>query len=528
MKATSLAARVTGTLAMGLCLLAAPAARAAGIKVLEPRLGTVKPTTPELESSTPVQRLVVKFQEGTRVRLRNGIIQALTGERGPEESGRMARHGLTDVKLLNDLVEARKVLERVPRMGPPGRLFRDDELTLAERKSAAEERSGKEMADLDLYFEVPLKPGARAEDVNALVMALNALDSVEIAYAEPGDEPASVDFGRGAGRAKGPGGAEKTARYDGQQGYLDAAPAGIDARYAWTVPGGRGQGVQLVDVEGGWTERHEDMPGFFYEGGVALNDDEWRDHGSAVVGMMAGPANGLGITGIAHEARVGREGIAQQSLASAIAHAARAVGRGGVVLVELQAPGPRTVQQCSCNTSQCNDVPLEYWSAIFDAIAQATAHGVHVVEAAGNGGVNLDDPAYHGLFNRTVRDSGAILVGASTATTRAPMCWTNYGSRVDVHGWGEKVVTLGYGDLFAASDNRDYTATFSGTSSAAPMVAGAVASLQGAATAAGKGAVAPRVMRELLRSTGTPQADSPKHIGSLPDLRTALPKLLAP
>jgi serine protease len=150
-----------------------------------------------------------------------------------------------------------------------------------------------------------------------------------------------------------------------------------------------------------------------------------------------------------------------------------------------------------------------------------------VVEAAGNGGVDLDDPAYHGLFERAVRDSGAILVGASTATSRAPMCWTNYGSRVDVHGWGEKVVTLGYGDLFAASDNRDYTATFSGTSSAAPMVAGAVASLQGASLAAGKGPVGPRVMRELLRSTGTPQADSAKHIGSLPNLRTAIPKLLA-
>ena len=525
MKIRSVAARMSRTLALGLGLLAASGGWAAGVKVLEPRLGTVKPTTPELDSDTPVQRLVVKFQEGTRVRIRQGLIQALSGERGPEERKRMRRQGLSDERLLKDVLDTRREWERMRRFGPPGRLFREDEATLAERKSTAEDLSGREMADSDLYYEVPLQPGARAEDVNALIMRLNALDSVEIAYAEPVSEPASVDFGV-ADRARSSTPSGVTSLFDGQQGYLGPGPVGIDARYAWTQAGGRGQGVKLVDVEGAWNDRHEDMPDFFYEGGVPLADLEWRQHGTAVMGVMAGEANGFGVTGIAHAAQVGREGIGQQSMASAITHAARAVGRGGVVLVELQALGPRTVKRCACNTSQCNYVPLEYWRATFDAIAQATAQGVHVVEAAGNGGVDLDDPAYRGAFNRAQRDSGAILVAASTATTRAPMCWTNYGNRVDVHGWGEKVVTLGYGDLSGATENRGYTATFSGTSSAAPMVAGAVACLQGAATAAGKGAVSPRTLREALRVTGTPQASSAKEIGPLPNLRAALPRVL--
>ncbi|MFL5353535.1 S8 family peptidase [Archangium sp.] len=520
MKATSLKTRVTRTLMMGLCLLAAPAARASGVLVLEPRLSTVKPTSPELEPETPVQRLVVKFHEGTRVRLRGGLIQVLASERSKAEHGRLARLGLSENKVRKDLVSALRVLALVPRMGPAGRLFRQDELTLAEHKRLAEERSGKEMADLDLYFEVPLRPGTLAQDVNELVMKLNALDSVEIAYAEAATEPAF--FGRSSEADAAP-----SADFEARQGYLDAAPGGIDARYAWRLPGGTGTGVNIVDVEGAWNDSHEDLPRFFYMGGVQYGDAGWRNHGTAVMGVMVGQANGHGVTGIAHGAQVGNEGIAGQSIASAITRASLAAGRGGVVLLQLQAKGPRTARDCTCNTSQCNEIPLEYWAANFDAIAQATANGVHVVEAAGNGGVDLDDPGYHGAFDRTARDSGAIFVGASTATTHAPMCWTNHGGRVDVHAWGEKVVTLGYGDLSAAGENRAYTATFSGTSSAAPIVVGAVADLQGIAHAVGLGALEPRALRELLRATGTPQAPSTWRIGSQPDLRTAIPALLS-
>ncbi|WP_257451504.1 S8 family peptidase [Archangium lipolyticum] len=519
---------MTRTLMLGLGLLLAPAAHASGVKVLEPRLPTIKPTLPELDEETPVQRLVVKFQEGTRVRLRGGRMQALGTERGEHEWRRMKRYGLSDGRVMADLTTAHSVVERIPRRGQLGRLFRETELTLADHKHRAEERTGKEMADLDLYYEVPLQGGVRAREVNALVMQLNSLDSVEIAYAEPMPEPAMVDFGavvRDPRTELPP--VPTTFLYDNQQGYLNAAPLGIDARYAWTVRGGGGEGVRIVDVEGAWNDKHEDLPRFFYAGGTEFDDAGWRDHGTAVLGVMVGARNGYGVTGIAHLARIGQQGVATQTVASAITHAAVAAGKGGIVLVELQARGPRANRHCTCNTAQCNYVPMEYWQANFDAIAQATANGVHVVEAAGNGGANLDSPVYRGAFDRSVRDSGAILVGASSATTRSPMCWTNHGSRVDVHAWGEKVVTLGFGDLSASSENQWYTARFSGTSSAAPIVVGAVASLQGAANAAGLGPIPPRTLRDLLRTTGTPQAPSTKRIGSQPNLREALPQLLA-
>ena len=517
MKPKTLKFRVTRPLVLSLALLAAPAVQAAGVSTLEPRLSTVKPTNPELDSDTQVERLVVKFHEGTRVRLRGGLMRAMAAERSQAESAHMQSRGLNDEKLLADLHSAHQVLERAPRMGPAGRLFRQDELTLAERKRAAEERSGRQMADLDLYFEVPLLPGARAGDVEALLAQLNTLESVEIAYAEPLPEPATVGVDT----------QPTVSPYESRQGYLDAAPGGIDARYAWTVAGGKGTGVKIVDVEGAWNGTHEDLPSFFHVGGVPFTDSGWRNHGTAVLGELVGQPNASGVTGIVHEAQAGIEGVATQSTASAITNAAIAAGPGGIVLVELHAKGPRATPQCTCNVSQCNYIAMEYWQANFDAIALATANGVHVVEAAGNGGTNLDSRRYRGAFDRTVRDSGAILVGASTATTRAPMCWTNSGGRVDLHGWGESVVTLGYGDLSASGENQWYTARFGGTSSAAPMVVGSVASLQGAAHAAGLGLLDPRAVRELLMSTGTPQASSPQQIGPLPNLRDALPRLLA-
>ena len=69
--------------------------------------------------------------------------------------------------------------------------------------------------------------------------------------------------------------------------------------------------------------------------------------------------------------------------------------------------------------------------------------------------------------------SGAIIVGAGAAPTayggsdvdRSRLDFSNYGSRVDLQGWGEAVVTTGYGDLYNEhpDSNWDYTNSFSGT-----------------------------------------------------------------
>lgn len=489
-----------------LATLSAVAASAGG---LIPRRIVDKASFRPLPPSSAVARVVVKFHEGTHVRLRDRVILPL--EKSAEERAKLATRGLSEEQVGRDVDAVRLAVSRHPKAQGIARLFKADEDALAARRSEGETKSGRELADLDLYYEVMVPAGTTTADVSSLVAELNALPSVEIAYAEPVPQVAAVDI------------PPTTPSFQSQQTYLGAAPTGINATYAWTQPGGKGQGIRIVDVEWAWRTTHEDMPAFFHTGGTPSTNIDFENHGTAVMGEMVGIDNGYGVTGIANQAQAGYESVNSQGAASAIASAALA---GDVVLIEMHAQGP-TQTTCTCNQGQCNFIAMEYWQANYDAIANATAAGVSVVEASGNGSANLDDPVYGNAFNRSYRDSGAILVGASESDGATPTCWTNYGSRVDLHGWGAGVVTLGYGDLFNGGGDHDqyYTGVFSGTSSASPIVTGAVASLRGVAAALSR-ALSPLQARQALVSSGTPQGSpTSKHIGPLPNLAGAIPTL---
>lgn len=310
-----------------------------------------------------------------------------------------------------------------------------------------------------------------------------------------------------------------TPAYDQHQGYLGPAPHGIDAPAAWRL-GHRGAGVWFADVEGGWNRMHEDLPPgrIIHVHGRMIEDAMWRAHGTAVLGELVGVDNGKGVVGIAPEIeRVFVSSIGGSTVPAAIDRAAGMLRAGDVLLIELQGAGPRG-----------RYLPVEYWDDIYEVIAHATQRGVIVIEAAGNGGENLDHRAYGQKFDRAVRDSGAIMVGAGGPpregfVDRARLDFSNYGGRVDVQGWGRKVATLDYGDLQkCAGADRHYTNEFSGTSSASPIVAGAAVILEGVARARGT-VIAPAALRELLRSTGSPQTgDTAQHIGPRPDLARAL------
>ena len=344
---------------------------------------------------------------------------------------------------------------------------------------------------------------------------MNALPLVEIAYAEPVPEPAVVDMetverGRRE-RGLAPVSDESTPNYQGSQGYIQPAPLGVDAPAAWTYAGGRGEGVKIIDIELGWNWNHEDHKAPFYQGGTATYDD----HGVAVVGEIIGQDNGFGITGIANGVEIGCHSVYNIPTADAFNIVAAALDPGDIFVIELHCPGPLAAY-----------IALEYWQANFDAIAAATAAGVICCEAAGNGSADFDSPVYDGLFDRDVRDSGAIIVGAAVGATLQPEWFTNYGSRVDLHGWGSNVVTTGYGDLQGGGQNQLYTAGFSGTSSATPIVTGAAACLQGAYKAVSGGVpLTPGTIAQILKETGTPQAGA-NHIGPRPDLAAAIPFML--
>jgi subtilisin family serine protease len=336
---------------------------------------------------------------------------------------------------------------------------------------------------------------------------------------EPQWQPAVIarDASSVATRSDGPSCPITTPAYDARQGYR--AALAVDA--AWNRPGGRGQGVAVADVEGEWNHEHEDLPGarMKHVAGVRQRGAAWRAHGTAVLGVVAAQDNGRGMLGLAPDvSRIVTASLGGIGAARAIYEAARALAPGDVLIVELHGPGPN-----ADGRGQKGFVPMEFWQPEFDAIRWATKKGVIVVEAAGNGGEDLDASVYGGKFDRRLRDSEAILVGAADPQGR-PLGFSNSGSRVDVHGWGGGVATLDYGDLQGCSvPARKYTAQFSGTSSASPIVAGAAIVVQGVAKERGR-ALSPREMRALLASTGTPQREG-KRIGPLPHVQRALAAL---
>jgi hypothetical protein len=314
-----------------------------------------------------------------------------------------------------------------------------------------------------------------------------------------------------------------TPSYQPYQGYLAEAPGGINAPAAWATPGGRGEGIWVADVEGGWNATHEDLPGDRIEHAGGTRRADWVPHGTAVMGELAARDNGIGMVGIVPEVdKIVTASIGRIGAAAAIDLAQSKLRSGDVLLIELHAVGPRR-----------RFLPMEYWDDVYDVVKLATSRGVIVVAAAGNGAENLDHRIYRGKLDPDVRDSGAILVGAGAPlkrgyVDRSRLDFSNYGKRVDVQGWGRAVATLDYGDLQDCDVlDRRYTNLFAGTSSASPIVTAAAVAIQGAVEAAGKPRLAPRQMRALLRDTGSPQTNGPhggtdQRIGPRPDLERAL------
>lgn len=343
-----------------------------------------------------------------------------------------------------------------------------------------------------------------------------------------------------------------TPDFTGRQGYLDPAPGGVDARYAWTVPGGDGSGINVIDVEGEWRFTHEDLQQ--HKGGVIggtpPGDLGWRNHGTAVIGTISADANGFGVTGIAPAVSLRAISIFPESFgsSSAIQQAADLLNPGDIMLLELHRPGPR--YNFDQRDDQAGFIAIEWWPDDLAAIQYATAKGVIVVEAGGNGAENLDDPIYdqnppapNGPFpatwtnpyRRSPADSGAIVVGAGAppegthnknwGTDRSRLDFSNYGSLVDCQGWGREVTSCGYGDLQGGvTEDTWYTDEFSGTSSASPIVVGSLACVQGALKAGGQTLLTPQTARSLLRSSGSAQNDgaagpASQRIGNRPDIK---------
>ncbi|WP_088346542.1 S8 family peptidase [Bacillus cereus] len=314
-----------------------------------------------------------------------------------------------------------------------------------------------------------------------------------------------------------------------RQGYLEPAPLGINAPYAWSIKGGDGKGTTFVDMEYGWLFNHEDLVNQKIELISGQNKSEHHDHGTSVLGIVSAEDNNIGGIGIAPKAKV--KVVSQirdngnYNTADAILSAVNNMQAGDILLLEAQATYD--------GYGDKNYFPVEVKPDIFDAIRMGTNKGIIIIEAGANGGNDLDqfrDRNGKQVLNRNspdFKDSGAIMVGAASA--RVPhkrSYFSNYGSRVDVYGWGNAVDTT---DAKPSEFITNlYTSSFAGTSSASPIIAGAAASIQGIAKNNQGRVYTPRQLRAILSdsSTGTKSNDpTSDKIGVLPDLKAILSKL---
>lgn len=326
-------------------------------------------------------------------------------------------------------------------------------------------------------------------------------------------------------------------------GYLKAAPQGVNAPRAWQL-GADGSGLSIIDIEKGWFLAHQDLPtGIALLAGVNSPDSHY--HGTAVLGVLVAKDDTVGGVGLAPAARCHvmswwTVGVGPPELANRIIQAVFHLSDGDVLLLEAQL-------HAEIDGIIDTPVPPEIDLQVFRAIQLATQLGIVVIEAAGNGGRNLEH--YRGPDGRHVfdpsrplefRDSGAIMVGSATPTlprTRHPS--SNFGRRVDCHSWGDGIVAPGafpaggVAPTVTATSYWPQNPGFGHTSGASAIIAGVALLVQDLAVRlpSGPGRLRPPAMRSLMRdpSVGTSTSDAATApIGRQPDLSRIAARFGAP
>lgn len=288
---------------------------------------------------------------------------------------------------------------------------------------------------------------------------------------------------------------------------------GVDATGQGNLTFGRS--LKIGIIEWGWWEGHEDLDTQTEAGQRLFMNPEIDepDHGTATLGITTARRDSMGMDGMVPNAESHffpltsiNEGPRELE---AWVNALIEFGPGDALSASY-GPGPPIG---NLNNSQ----------TMWTIFRLASDLSITVCVAAGNDCFNLDDAPDLG-------DSGATVVGAcSPGAPRYRLAFSNYCTDPDlarsniVHlkAWGEKVATLGYGDLQAPDAGlgagpimqRSYTAGFSGTSAACPQIASCNIMLQGLVKQFYGLTFLPEQIRSAMGAPGVPPNPPPRLFG---------------
>jgi len=218
----------------------------------------------------------------------------------------------------------------------------------------------------------------------------------------------------------------------------------IDAELVW--PGGNtADPINIGIIDTGISNRHSDLSANVKGGMNAINPRKsWNDdngHGSHIAGIIAALDNAIGVVGAGPKADL---------YAIKVLNAAGS-GYLSDIIEGVQWAVNNHIQVVNMSLGTNSDV-----QSFHDAVAAAKNAGVVVVAAAGNSGGSVIFPAaYPETIAVSATDQNNVIAG-----------WSSRGSEVDLAAPGVSIYSTYKGGGYA---------TLSGTSMAAPHVAGSAA-----------------------------------------------------